>query len=177
MNLDFKNINYLKTGNSKQRLAYEALSKIRIFETLQQFDPILVGTIPIGIDIENSDLDIICYVENDIEFEKILTQKFSYAPGFKLWKNSHLSPQAIVARFKAGEFEIEVFGQNKPTNEQYAYQHMVIEHKILLERGENFRQRIIKLKQKGYKTEPAFSIALELEGNPYEALLEYKLKN
>lgn len=37
------------------------MSQYQIMEILQEFDPILVGTFPINIDIETSDLDIICH--------------------------------------------------------------------------------------------------------------------
>jgi len=61
-NFNFKDISYLSKGNIKQRKSYEILKKINIFNILYEFKPILVGTIPIEIDIENSDLDIICEV-------------------------------------------------------------------------------------------------------------------
>ena len=52
---------------------------------------------------------------------------------------------------------------------------MIIEHKILQENDEKFRRDIIKLKERGLKTEPAFAKLLGLEGNPYQALLDYKV--
>ena len=51
---------------------------------------------------------------------------------------------------------------------------MLIEHRLLQERGEAFRRAIITLKQRGYKTEPAFAKALGLKGDPYLALLPYE---
>jgi hypothetical protein len=70
------------------------------------------------------------------------------------------------------EFPIEIFGQNKPTIEQNAYRHMIAEYKILEEKGEEFKQKIIELKKQGIKTEPAFGMLLGLE-NPYEDLLKF----
>lgn len=69
-------------------------------------------------------------------------------------------------------FPIEIFGQNKPTTQQNAYLHMVAEYKILQEKGEKFKQKIIELKKQGIKTEPAFGMLLGLE-NPYEDLLKF----
>ncbi|MEM7180661.1 MAG: DUF4269 domain-containing protein [Spirochaetota bacterium] len=171
-NIDFKSIDYLKIGNSKQKRAYEVLTKNRIMDLLKDFDPILVGTIPIEIDLEQSDLDIICYFENKDSFENLLKKEFGYKEKFKMWGNTtHVAP-AIIANFFLDAFEIEIFGQNIPTEEQMGYRHMLVEHKLLEERGETFRQRIRKLKAEGYKTEPAFAFELGLEGDPYEALLE-----
>lgn len=44
-----------------QQKAYQVITDHAILEKLAQYNPILVGTIPINIDIEESDLDIICY--------------------------------------------------------------------------------------------------------------------
>ena len=44
---------------------------------------------------------------------------------------------------------------------------------MLLQRhGAAFRQKIFQLKQSGFKTEPAFAQALNLDGDPYLALLD-----
>ena len=75
--IDFTKLDYLKIGNERQKRAYEVLTKYRIFEVLEHYSPILAGTIPIEIDIEGSDLDIICEVEDKIEFEKFLVKNFS----------------------------------------------------------------------------------------------------
>jgi hypothetical protein len=79
--------------------------------------------------------------------------------------------ETIVANFRLDEFRIELFGQNRPTREQESYRHMIIEHRIILDRGESFRQEVIRLKKEGVKTEPAFCKLLGIEGDPYEALL------
>ena len=64
--IDFSNIEYLKSGNKRQRDAYDLLSDNEILLLLKEFDPLLAGTVPIEIDVEHSDLDIICYFD-DIE--------------------------------------------------------------------------------------------------------------
>ncbi|WP_372751466.1 DUF4269 domain-containing protein [Labilibaculum sp.] len=173
---NFDNIDYLKDGNEKQKRVYNLLTKCRILETLWEFDPILVGTIPINIDIESSDLDIICYCKDKAYFKKFLEEKFAGVEGFKMWENTELSTQDTVANFVIDGFEIEIFGQNIPSKQQNAYRHMIIENKLIKEEGEGFRQRIIALKQKGYKTEPAFGIELGLVGDSYKALLELGTK-
>lgn len=173
--IDFTNIEYLKTGNPKQIRAYEILTQNKVLETLSEFDPILVGTIPINIDIENSDLDIICYWKNKAEFVSRITSLFENKAEFQIREAIINQYESVVANFKIDNFEIEIFGQNIPTQIQNGYKHMIIEHKILESKGENFRLEIIKLKQNGYKTEPAFGELLGLKTNPYLELLEYEI--
>lgn len=79
--------------------------------------------------------------------------------------------KCIVLSFILEDLPIEIFGQNKPTIQQKAYLHMIAEYRILKEKGEDFKQKIIQLKQQGMKTEPAFGLLLGLD-NPYEDLLK-----
>ncbi|RZK14203.1 MAG: DUF4269 domain-containing protein, partial [Pedobacter sp.] len=67
-NTNFLDISYLKNGNERQKKAYQILNENSILEKLNHFTPILVGTIPINIAIESSDLDIICDVNDEEEF-------------------------------------------------------------------------------------------------------------
>ncbi|WP_231427851.1 DUF4269 domain-containing protein [Pedobacter sp. Leaf250] len=169
-NPNFLNISYLKTGNKRQQKAYQVLNDHAILEKLNHYTPILVGTIPINVDIESSDLDIICYVKDKEEFVNTLQIHFQNEKGFIITKNSVFN--SIKANFFIDNFEIEIFGQNILTQEQNAYRHMLIEHKLLLENGEKFRLKVIELKKQGFKTEPAFAKLLGLEGDAYEQLLK-----
>ncbi|REA64098.1 DUF4269 domain-containing protein [Dyadobacter luteus] len=167
--IDFSNIEYLKSGNKRQRDAYDLLTDNEILLHLKEFDPLLAGTIPIEIDLEHSDLDIICCSDDiDYFFQKI-RQYFSHLENFTI--NIRSDGQSVVASFRVDAFEIEIFGQSVPSREQFAYRHMLVEHQLLQAFGEAFRKEIIRLKSVEYKTEPAFARALGLTGNPYEALL------
>ena len=168
--VDFLNITYLQFGNKKQQMVYQVLVENKIMEKLSTYTPILVGTIPIHIDIETSDIDIICDVEDKNQFIEVLVNYFQHMKGFKVAKNDVFD--AITANFYMEDFEFEIFGQNVESVQQNAYQHMLIEHNLLMENGEQFRQEIIELKRQGLKTEPAFAKLLGLDGNPYEALLK-----
>lgn len=174
MDIDFTKIDYLKNGNDRQKHAYAALTNHNIMTGLKQFDPILVGTIPINIDIQNSDLDIICFYQNRNAFVKIIHNRFCHFDNYTIREPDEKELAAVIANFKVDDFEIEIFGQNIPTKKQIAYRHMIVEYKLLCERDEAFRQTIIELKKQGHKTEPAFAIALGLSGNPYLELLRYE---
>ncbi len=172
--MNFDNIEYLQHGNNRQRHAYAVLTNSQILSKLKQFDPILVGTIPINIDIENSDLDIICSIANKQEFQKSITDNFSNEEKFSIRELPNLNTFAIVANFFLDGFEIEIFGQTIPTRQQFAYRHMIVEHNLLNKYGEAFRQQIIELKRQGHKTESAFALAFGLKGNPYTEILKFE---
>ncbi|CEN92715.1 MAG: DUF4269 domain-containing protein [Paraclostridium sordellii] len=166
---DFFNIGYLRVGNDIQKLAYELLNKINIFDILKKYNPILVGTIPIEINIENSDLDIICEVYNIAEFKKIMKDNFSNFNEFKINK---VNDKILVINFIVEKFEIEVYAQNLKSINQNGYKHMIIENRILSLGGAKVRDEIIYFKKNGLKTEPAFAKILGLNGNPYDELLK-----
>lgn len=172
---DFTNIDYLKNGNEKQIAAYKTLTQNQVLSHLAAFDAVLVGTIPIRIDIENSDLDIACYWKDKNEFIHALQFHFGHKNKFSMTETMIENRQTIVANFMLDSFEIEVFGQNIPVKNQNGFRHMVIEHEILQAKGESFRREIVKLKQHGYKTEPAFGLLLGFGENPYLELLDYKV--
>ncbi|MGS0523868.1 DUF4269 domain-containing protein [Zobellia nedashkovskayae] len=174
---DFKNIAYLKSGNERQKLAYAEIKAIEILEKLKEYTPILTGTIPIGIDLPESDLDIICYCKDHSSFSAFLQQEFSHKQGFKVYATTQNHTICTIAEFKSGSFLFEIFGQNIPTERQNAYRHMIIENRILLEKGAKFKEEIIALKSRGIKTEPAFAKLLGLNGNPYVELLKLDNKH
>lgn len=170
--IDFTQIGYLKSGNDKQRLAYIALE--RILPSLADYSPVLVGTIPIAIDIDSSDLDIACCYNDSKAFGETVALAFGHCSGFEWRQTSINGIESVIAVFTTGNFEVEIFGQPIPVALQNGYRHMIIEYKILQIKGEKFRQQIIALKNSGYKTEPAFALLLNLEGDPYQKLLDYE---
>ena len=172
--MDFKNIDYLKYGSNIQQLAYRELSELKIMSILKEFQPVLTGTIPLDIAIPSSDLDISCMVVNHDEFKQMLYNNYAQQSDFSSNTTSKFGIMSSICSFKAQNFEIEIFGQSLRVEEQDAYRHMLIEHKILQKNNENFRKEIIKLKHKGLKTEPAFAKLLHLKGNPYQTILEYE---
>lgn len=169
MENNFLDISYLKTGNLRQQKAYNILISSDIMSILKGFDPILTGTIPIGIDIEESDLDIVCKINNPVEFYQFLSDRFGNYTGFKIY---YKTDNIIVCSFYVEEMMIEIFGSPLDSVCTNAYRHMVTENRILNLLGEGFKKKIVELKEGGLKTEPAFAFLLGLEGNPYEKLLD-----
>jgi len=169
---DFTTLDYLKSGNQKQKKAYGILMKHQVFEKLKNYSPVLAGTVPIEIDTETSDLDIICRFTNKDRFTEFLCRHFQDYNGFSLRKITVNGKKSVVSNFTVEGFPIEIFAQDKLPAEQNAYLHMMAEYRILQEKGEEFKQKIRELKERGIKTEPAFGMMLGLE-NPYEDLLKF----
>jgi|GEM_PF-268068 len=167
-------IDYLKAGSVTQDEVYHLLTNHKVFDILQDYNPILVGTVPIALHVPSSDLDIICSVDNFIEFERLLQQRFQQYSGFTMSRSRSLADgvERVKANFMINEWPIEIFGQNIPTVEQNGFVHMVVEDRLLKLFGEPLRQAVIARKLEGMKTEPAFADVLQLEGDPYTAMLE-----
>jgi len=171
--MDFKSIDYLKSGGQLQKEAHKVLTENKVMEKLANFQPLLVGTVPIGIAIKDSDLDIVCSLEDKQAFRGEIQEHFANYPQFSVVEKIFQHEFTVIVRFVMDTFPLEIFAQNKPSEQQIAFQHMLIEYKILLAKGGKFRNEIIRLKESGIKTEPAFVQLLKLKGNPYQSLLNY----
>lgn len=165
-------IEYLQNGNEKQKQAYNVLKETDIFSILKDYDPILVGTIPIDIDIENSDLDIVCCAADFNEIQRQILDNFSLYRNF----SDNMTKDLYIANFRYDGLEIEIFTTHNPSHLQNGYRHMVIEHRILELVGKDFKKEIIRLKREGLKTEPAFGKLLDMK-EPYSELLELEKLN
>jgi hypothetical protein len=172
--IDFSTIDYLESGNERQKKVFGVLKRHSVMELLSDFDPILVGTLPINIDIETSDLDIICFWKDKHDFRVQIEQHFNRCENFSIRESSDFEHETIIADCTIDGFEIEIFGQPIPSRLQNGYRHMVIENEILQFKGEDFRKQIMALKKQGIKTEPAFAQLLNLKGDPHQALLQFR---
>ncbi|GAA0339184.1 DUF4269 domain-containing protein [Bacillus carboniphilus] len=170
--MDFHQIDYLKTGNQRQKDAYRVIQKLNIMDDLSEYNPLLCGTIPINLDIKGSDLDMIMEVSDFNRFESKVAGLYSHLENFKQKRTFIRNRPVIKANFFFEGFEFELFGQSQTVEKQYAYLHMIIEHALINE-NPTLRDEVIALKKKGYKTEPAFCHLLGLEGDPYDRLIEY----
>jgi hypothetical protein len=173
----WQDLSYLLRGNPRQQAAYHAIQDLRITQILSQFNPTLVGTLPIGIDIPGSDLDIICEATNLDSFSTILRTGFGGQKDFKRkFKTINDLPSA-VATFHYKDFPFQIFAQPLPVHQQNAFRHMLVEARLLEIGGQIAQEEIRNLKLSGLKTEPAFALYFKLCGDPYERLLELSLLN
>ncbi|MBP0019594.1 MAG: DUF4269 domain-containing protein [Cyanobacteria bacterium SBLK] len=170
MKRDWTDLIYLLQGTPRQKAAYSILAEI--LPKLSAFDPVLTGTIPLNIDVPDSDLDIVCYTPDLEKFKRVLTENFGHFQNFILTQSIIDELPTVIVRFERNNFAFEIFGQSRPVIRQKAFRHMIVEARLLQYGGEKIRQQIRQLKQTGLKTEPAFAIAFNLTGDPYQTLLE-----
>lgn len=168
----WEDISYLSIGNKRQIAAFRILTELRVLEILEEFNPILVGTIPIEIDIPGSDLDIICEAYDTDSFMNRVTYNFGHHETYHIQKKNIKGFLSVVCNFSYGNTPIQIFAQPKPVKEQNAYRHMIIEARLLSIGGKTSKLEIQNLKKRGFKTEPAFAKYFCLPGDPYESLLD-----
>lgn len=161
---DFFDLTYLSKGSTIQQAGYRAIMSCGIMQLLKDFNPVVVGTLPLDLFTYSSDIDIICQFIDMAKFQSVLREPTRKKLG---------GIESVIANFERDKFQFEIVGQPVPVTEQKAFRHMVAEWNILAANDQDFKSRIMELKRKGFKTEPAFAQVLGLKGDPYEALSGY----
>lgn len=166
-NRNWKDISYLQKGNPRQRKVYDILVRTEILECLEDFSPIVVGTIPLGIDITTSDLDIVCQLNDKKDIERVLEENYGEYDDFMI---TQMGENAYAYNFWFEGCEIEVYASKVPTKCSNSYRHLLITSRLLTLYGDDFKEKIIQLKKAGYLTEPAIVKLLDLHGETYETI-------
>lgn len=168
---DLRTLDGLRAGTPRQQQARGVLLDNGVWAALAAYDPVLCGTIPLDVDVETSDLDVICEAHDLDVFLSDVTAAFGGRPAFEAYQTIIDGRPSAIARFRLDSFEVEIFGQNCPVTRQNAFVHLQIEARLLALADEGAKEDIRRLKQAGMKTEPAFAEYFELPGDPYQTLL------
>ncbi len=153
------------------RPAYtEALAQSGVLARLAPFDPHVAGTPPLGLDLPDSDIDILCHAPDPQAFAAAVWAACRDLPGFAMWQWQGRD-RPVVAQFQFAGWLFELFGQGRPVAEQLGWRHFQIERRLLALGGEPLRTAVMACRHAGAKTEPAFAQVLGLAGDPYAALL------
>jgi uncharacterized protein len=153
------------------KLIEEFFQKSNFFHNFSDFSPCISGTLPLLIHTETSDLDILFFSRNLERFKQKAKQCFKNEVDFSVKETIHQGLTSLVINFNFKDLKIEFFCQDKPVYQQQANQHFLIEGRILKLLGKDFKEKIIKLKKQGIKTEPAFGQLLNLN-KPYQDLIK-----
>jgi hypothetical protein len=150
------------------------LSELRLLAKLRDFYPVVIGTPPLDIDVPTSDIDFACSSEDLSRFcDTIRAQFHQLFVGCK-----HIDVRGeptACAKLRSHGWDIELFCQTLAVEQQWGVRHFAIERR-LLNLAPQLKAKVLHLKQKGLKTEPAFAQVLKLKGDPYEAVLQLETR-
>lgn len=167
-----KNANVSETMNRPDRRAYEdALAECDVLAALAQFDPHIAGTPPLGLDLPDSDIDVLCFAPDAHAFTAAVWHRFAGASAFTA-KQLMRRPRPVVASFEVAGWRIELYGEAVPVEQQRGWRHFAVEQRLLAFGGQGLQAAVLALRGQGMKTEPAFAAALRVSGDPYLALLD-----
>jgi len=149
----------------------EAVARLEIRETLAPYDPRIAGTPPLGLDMPDSDIDVLCHAPDLAGFADHLWKTFGPEQDFRIrqWVSDG---RPVIASFHAHGWLFEIFGAAEPVDRQPGWRHFTIERRLLALGSSRFRDALLAARKRGAKTEPAFAALLGLSGNPYQALLD-----
>lgn len=149
----------------------DVIEELEIMKRLAEFTPVAIGTPPLGLATDESDIDIACTSPDFDRFSAVVRPAFDRLEAFAIRPIDHLAAPAAVASFKAMGWEIELFCQKIATDHQWGVRHFRVQARLLA-LGPHLKGAVMRLKREGLKTEPAFAKVLSLPGDPYVALLE-----
>lgn len=149
----------------------QAIARLGLLDRLRPFDPHVVGTLPLGVAMPGSDIDIVCQAPDAGAFAARLWTCFGAEAGFAMhqWIGA---PRPVVARFSGHGWDIEIFGCALPVADQPGWRHFDVERRLLALGGPGFRAAVMEARRQGLKTEPAFCRALGLAGDPHALLFD-----
>lgn len=170
------NFKQLQDGNAFRRRIFRILMDGKILKKLINFQPLLVGSVPLGLNTSESDVDLICSFQELQSYLEHINAAFAHFSGFDIVTSDHYGEETVTASFLYSGLTFEIFAQKIPSREQMAYRLLEIERMLLQKYGPEFRVKILELRLSGMKTENAICKLLGLKGNPYLAILNFESK-
>ncbi|EPX78321.1 hypothetical protein Salmuc_03937 [Salipiger mucosus DSM 16094] len=149
----------------------DVIEELDVLARLAEFSPVVIGTPPLGLATDDSDIDIACSSPDFDRFFAVAGRAFDRMEAFSMRHVDHLSAPAAVASFRSMGWEVELFCQKVATTHQWGVRHFQVEARLMA-LGPHLKDAIMQLKREGLKTEPAFATVLSLPGDPYVAMLE-----
>jgi len=157
-------------NSERASAAVHALETSALLEILADFTPTLIGTIPLGIETQRSDLDVACFAPNLADFAQKVHVLYAAMPKFFQKEKKVRGVPSVIAGFTCAGVDVQIFAQPQPVLVQYGYRHLVVEGRLLARGGADAVQEIRRRKASGTKTEPAFAELFGLNGDAYEVL-------
>nr|BFD61083.1 hypothetical protein CKG001_31900 [Bdellovibrio sp. CKG001] len=155
----------------KKSSVYKAIKESQVLKVFRAYDPRIVGTFPLDLDVPGSDVDILLSAADMDSLHNNLQQHLSSYADFTVRRTAVSGVDSLVASFKFYDVPFEIFAQKTPTAHQAANRHFLVEERLLCHGGPTLLRKVQGLRGDGLKTEPAFAAALEIKGDAYAELL------
>ena len=152
----------------RRRVLAEA-RELQLAHVLADFSPVVVSTLLCGLHGPGSDLDVACRVADPDAFEAVVRGAYGRRSGFSARASRGDGP-GILFSFLGPSLPVEVFGEDRPVEDQPAVRHFRVWSRLAELGGPDFRQRVRDLRAGGMKPEPAIAQFLALPGDPFAAV-------
>lgn len=131
--------------DDKQTRAASAIQRCKILDRLSAFQPTVVSTIYVGLDTDDSDIDIVCTYDDAVLFKNALEELLeNFTNTFREQRDDH-----IIARFQFAEFEFEIYASPIPITAQPAVVHYQAMQRLVALGGAPFQEQVCALKRQG----------------------------
>ena len=147
------------------------LQNLELFARLRPYRPLISGSLPLELEVADSDVDVLCYASDLGDFLRDVRENFGQRDNFQSKEATVNGLQTAIVEFQAFGKTWQIFAQAKAPVQQVAHQHLQIESRLLSMAGDRARAQIRRLKEGGDKTEPAFAKYFAIDGDPYAELL------
>lgn len=159
------------TAQSRYVTVRDQLAREGVWQALARFHPVMAGSIPLGLDTEASDVDVLVEASDLDMFRQVCEAAWGAGPDFfvaeRVWQNV----PAVICHVRVDSLFCEMFAQAQPVAWQRGFRHLIAEWRLLTAGGDALYHAVRAARMRGLKTEPAFAEVLRLEGDPYVALL------
>jgi len=94
---------------------------LNLLEHLAKYRPVIIGTPPLGIATEDSDIDIACTAPDLEEFGSFVESAFGHLNDFAFRFLHETTEPAALASFFSSGWRIELFCQRLDTEDQWGF--------------------------------------------------------
>ena len=135
----------------------------------------VIGTIPLDLAVDGSDLDIAFHTTDLNAAAVAFRSRWRHHPGFSLRHGQTQGAPSLTVRLSFQGLPVAVLASPLPLHTQHGARHFRIEADLLGLLGPTFHSRVRQLRDGGQETASAFACALSLHGDPHEAILRLLL--
>lgn len=155
----------------------KSFQNLEILTRLKKYRPLIAGSFPLGLQNDDSDVDILLQAQDLKKLEVELRQYYGNMLGYLAQFEQVDGLSTLVVHFQYQNRGFEFFAQNCEPVRQRAYLHFLVEERLLKWGGANFKKQVLEKRRQGLKTEPAFAEVLGISEDPYLFLIELQKKS